>query len=155
MENLEHLRGSLEHYRQQRQQKLLELQRIESMIAQLEADLGEEASITEPISNTPGIPFTTAASPNTSGTFSTAGAVAIRPDEFYGLSQSEAAKTYLRKIGRAVPFEELVAALKKGGAKLGGKDPKRTLYVSLARNPKKEFVWPSDDHISLGEFYAK
>jgi hypothetical protein len=71
------------------------------------------------------------------------------------MSQSEAAKAYLRKIGHAVHFDELVAALKKGGATLGGKDPRKTLYVSLARNPKKEFVWPSDDHISLGEFYSK
>jgi hypothetical protein len=71
------------------------------------------------------------------------------------MTQGEAAKAYLRKIGRAIPFEELVSALRSGGATLGGADPKKTLYVSLARNPKKEFVWPQEGYIGLGEFYNR
>lgn len=142
----DHLRGTLEHYRQQRQQKLRELRTIEMMIRQLENDLGEPPSVDydadEP--ETPRV---------ISSATITVRSTPIKPDEFYGMTQSEAAKAYLKRIGHAIPFDELVSALKRGGAKLGGADPKKTLYVSLARNPRKEFVWPSEDHISLSEFY--
>jgi len=157
MDELDHLRRTLEHYRQQRQQKLDELKPIEQMIRQLEIDLGEPPSSAQPeLSDTIG---SSMATPLLSGSFATSGSYVKSPlisaDAFYGMSQSEAAKKYLRMVKRAVPFDELVSALRRGGATLGGKDPKKTLYVSLARNPKKEFVWPSDDHISLGEFYTK
>ena len=69
------------------------------------------------------------------------------------MSQGDAAKAYLRMRGCAIPMDELVTALQAGGAKVGGTDPKRTLYVSLKANPKKKFVWPSKDHIGLAEFY--
>lgn len=151
MDELEPLRKTLEHYRQQRQQKMAELQRIEAMIAQLESDLGEPTA-----SESAATGAVTAGSLAVGDTFTLfrKPAQQIRPDEFYGMSQSDAAKAYLEMVGRAVPFDELVAALRRGGATLGGKDPKKTLYVSLARNPKKEFVWPSPDHISLGKFYG-
>jgi hypothetical protein len=157
MDELEHLRRTLDHYRQQLDQKLEELKPIEQMIRQLEIDLGEPPSSAQhELSDTIG---SSMATPSPSGSFATSGSYIKSPlisaDAFYGMSQSEAAKKYLRLVKRAVPFEELVSALRKGGATLGGKDPKKTLYVSLARNPKKEFVWPSDDHISLGEFYTK
>jgi hypothetical protein len=143
MDENDHLRKTLEHYRQQRQHKLDEVQLIENMIRQLERDLGEQPTV----EGTAGTPDAGASWPGLHPMNF------IKPDEFYGLSQSDAAKAYLRKVGHAVPFEELVTALRKGGAKLGGVDPKKTLYVSLARNPRKEFVWPSTDHISLSEFY--
>jgi hypothetical protein len=113
------------------------------MIRQLERDLGEASTVENP-----------SVAPDMGTSKSGLHPMNfIKPDEFFGLSQSDAAKAYLRKVGHAVPFEELVIALRKGGAKLGGADPKKTLYVSLARNPRKEFVWPSTDHISLSEFY--
>jgi hypothetical protein len=148
----EPLRRTLEYYRQQRQQKLDELRPIETMIRQLERDLGEAPSLADV-----GNEVTTAAAISGSSAIGLiiSPMFSLRPDEFYGMSQSEAAKAYLRKVGRAIPFDELVQALRKGGAKLGGADPKKTLYVSLARNPRKEFVWPSTDHISLSEFYDR
>jgi hypothetical protein len=154
MDDLEPLRKTLEHYRQQEQQKLSELQRIRAMIAQLETDLGEQPSSAEAASNA-------VASPSSSiwgevlAPFRKIASNQIRPDEFFGMNQSDAAKAYLRKVGGAVTFDELVEALRKGGATLGGKDPKKTLYVSLARNPRKEFVWPSTGYVSLAEFYGK
>ncbi len=157
MDDLEPLRKTLEHYRQQRQQRLAEfqreMQRTDSMIAQLEADLGEQPSTSEAASIAASSPLF---SPNeTPALFRGPSGPSIEPDEFFGLKQTDAAKAYLRKIGKAVLFDELVEALRRGGAKLGGKDPKKTLYVSLARNPRKEFVWPSSDHISLAEFYGR
>ncbi len=76
----------------------------------------------------------------------------IEPDEFFGLKQTDAARAYLRKIGKAVPFDELVEALGQGGANLEGERRKKTLYVSLARNPGKVFVWPRKGLVSLAEF---
>jgi len=147
METNDHLRKTLDHYRQQRQQKLDELRPLELMIRQLEHDLGE-ASSNNGISEIKSLP---------DGVLDTASfnrqQPAIRPDEFFTMTQSDAAKNYLKKVGHAISFDELVGALRKGGAQLGGADPKRTLYVSLARNPNKEFVWPSPDHIGLSEFY--
>src|ERR1700692_5027577 len=66
--------------------------------------------------------------------------VSIKPDEFFRMNQTDAARAYLKKVGHSIPFDDLVAALRKGGAKLGGADPKKTLYVSLARNPGKDLL---------------
>ena len=77
----------------------------------------------------------------------------IRPDEFVGQKQTDAAKSYLGKIGHAVSLDQIVEALRKGGANLGGADPKRTLYVSLARNPTKEFHFLEGGYIGLSKFY--
>ena len=150
----DHLRQTLDHYKQLRQQKLDQLREelapIELMIRQLERDLGVASNGESAASSAPTIeplPFPDSA-------FSSKTPI-IRPDEFYRMTQTEAAKTYLRKVGQAVSFEDLVVALRKGGAQLGGVDPKRTLYVSLARNPMKEFVWPSEGFIGLSEFYGR
>lgn len=150
MDSNDHLRKTLEHYRQQRQQKLEEMRPLEMMIRQLEHDLGESslaAASSSSSSSSDSFMFSEVMAADQQS------AIVIRPDEFFTMSQSDAAKAYLRKVGHAVAFDDLVAALRKGGAQLGGADPRKTLYVSLARNPKKEFVWPSKDHIGLNEFY--
>jgi hypothetical protein len=152
MADLEALRRVLEHYEQQREQKTKEFEEavrpIDLMVWQLKRDLGEMPDEGGPIA-TPAISVLSSPS-STSGKSS----VSIKPDEFFRMNQTDAARAYLKKIGHSIPFDDLVAALRKGGAKLGGADPKKTLYVSLARNPKKEFVWPSKDDIGLDEFYA-
>jgi hypothetical protein len=154
MDDLEPLRKTLEHYRQQEQQKLSELQRIRAIIAQLEADLGEPPSSAEAPSNAPSSPMSTVIG-DAVALFRNNASIPVRPDEFYGMSQGDAAKAYLRNFTKAIPYAQLVTALQNGGAKLGGADPGKTLYVSLARNPRKEFVWPSKGYIGLAEFYAK
>lgn len=148
MAETEHLRKTLEHYRQQRQQKIDEIRAMELMIRQLERDLGEQPSADMAI-----------ADPDELNVVNLGRGIgkssAVRPDEFYGMSQNDAAKIYLRKVGHAIAVNELVSALQRGGAQLGGADPARTLYVSMSRNPKKEFVWPSKDHVGLKEFYER
>ncbi len=151
MAQMEALRSALEHYEQQREQKVKEFEEavrtIDLMIWQLKRDLGEL-----PESELPGGP--TISPPLSFGATSGKSSAAIKPDEFFRMNQTDAARAYLKKVGHSIPFDDLVAALRKGGAKLGGADPKKTLYVSLARNPRKEFVWPSKDFIGLDEFYA-
>jgi hypothetical protein len=149
MADADHLRKTLEYYRQQRQQKLDELRPIELMIRQLETDLGDAPTIEiPPIDERNALPLSSSRSGLHPLGF-------LLPDEFFGMSQSDAAKAYLKKVGHAITLDELVEALQKGGAQVGGADPKRTLYVSLARNPRKEFVWPSKDHVGLKEFYDR
>jgi hypothetical protein len=124
---------------------LEELAPLQLMIRQLERELGESTGTPDlpEVTGTaqPGINFSAGRSPD------------IRPDEFFGMSQSEAAKAYLNKVSKAVSLDELVTALNKGGAKVGGASPKKTLYVSLMRNPLREFVSPSENHIGLRSFY--
>ncbi len=152
MPNLEALRAALEHYLQQREEVVKDyesrLKSIDLMIWQLKRDLGEAPEGDQP--SVAGIPLISATNVTQGGT-----SVAVKPDEFFRMNQTDAARAYLKKVGRSIPFDELVTALRRGGAKLGGADPKKTLYVSLARNPNKEFVWPSKDFIGLDEFYPK
>jgi len=156
----EHLHQTLDYYRQLRQQKLDQLREelvpIELMIRQLERDLGEtptvETHVISAQNSSDALSYVTGLA---SGSVLATKTPNIRPDEFFTMTQSEATKVYLRKVGHAVSLDELVAALRKGGAQLGGADPKKTLYVSLARNPMKEFAWPSEGYIGLTEFYGR
>src|ERR1700691_2891580 len=151
MAQLEALRSALEHYQQQREQKVEEFEEavrtIDLMIWQLKRDLGEVAD-----GEMPAAPVISSLSNPNGNTRNPS--LSIKPDEFFRMNQTDAARAYLKKVGHSIPFDDLVSALRKGGAKLGGADPKKTLYVSLARNPRKEFVWPSKDFIGLDEFYA-
>jgi hypothetical protein len=147
MDSLDHLRQTLDYYRQQRQKKFEDYRAADLLVRQLEKELGEAPSPdAEPV-----ITINGAMELPVNG--STPRSSEVRPDEFFGMSQGDAAKAYLRKIKRAISFDQLVEALRNGGAQLGGADPKRTLYVSLARNPLREFVYPKDGFIGLREFY--
>lgn len=146
MANNDYLRQTLEHYRQQRQTQLEEIHKTEALIAHFEKELGESATV-EP---SQGIEFVKSAGdlrapePRVGD---------IRPDEFYGMTQTQAARAYLQRVKRAVSIEQIVEALRNGGAQLGGADPKKTLYVSLARNPERLFVIPKEGYFGLREFY--
>ena len=144
----ESLKQALEHFLQQRQKKMDEIRKLDSTIAKIREELGG-LSEGEEDPFIPGLaipPETESQEPFKSKPQD------IRPDEFFGMSQSEAAKAYLKRIGHAVPMEELVEALTSRGCKVGGVDPKRTLYISLVRNVR-EFVPPQPGFIGLREFY--
>ncbi|HET6144686.1 MAG TPA: hypothetical protein VFE02_14340, partial [Candidatus Acidoferrales bacterium] len=102
MDAVDHLRQTLEYYRQQRQKKFEEYRASDSLVRQLEKELGEApTSEAEPMLATNGSPEIPITIPRT---------LEVRPDEFFSMSQSEAAKTYLRKIKRAISFDQLVEA---------------------------------------------
>jgi len=154
----DHIRKTLEYYRKLREKRVEEIRPVldeirgyELIIQKLAEDAREPVNI-EPLNLGAGAMPENPIPANTL-TPKAAGRVTLRPDEFFQMSQSEAAKAYLRMVGRAISMDELVSALQAGGAKVGGADPKRTLYVSLKANPKKEFVWPTKDHVGLAEFY--
>jgi hypothetical protein len=146
MDTKEHLLQTLEHFKQQRNVKLQEVRSLDVMIRGLEQELGDAAPISEAadsFSTSEALP-----SPSVNG-----GSALVRPDEFFSMTQTDAAKAYLRKVGRAISMDQLLDGMKRGGAHVGGADPKATLYVSLMRNPKREFVRVSEGFVGLREFY--
>jgi DNA-directed RNA polymerase delta subunit len=73
-------------------------------------------------------------------------------DEFFRLSQPEAARRYLKKIGHAMALDDILDALTKGGCAVGGSDPKKVLYISVVRDTRN-FVKLPNGMIGLREFY--
>ena len=78
--------------------------------------------------------------------------LAIRPDQFFRMSQTEASEAYLKMVGHAVNVDQILEAIRKGGVKVGGVDPKTTLYKALVRGTRK-FVLVSPYTFGLREFY--
>lgn len=64
------------------------------------------------------------------------GPVHVADSEFYGHSQTQAARAFLERAGRARPQKTavIVQALRKGGVTVGGKDPEGTIYKILRRD---------------------
>jgi len=79
----------------------------------------------------------------------------IKPDQFYGKSNTQAAEEYLRLIGHSVYLDEIYEALLKGGIQFSGKDPKKSLYVSVIRAHKKFVKVGEGRNVTWGlvEFY--
>ena len=50
------------------------------------------------------------------------------------MSWTQAARTFLQRIGRNERTPTIIAALKKGGVNVGGKNPISALYTALARH---------------------
>lgn len=147
MSSPDFLKQTLEYYRQQRQKRIDELRTLETSIRQLEQDLGEPTVIAN------GADLPAGLDPLAERSGFNDQKLEIRPDEFFQKSHSEAARMYLMKIGHAVSWDELVEALRKGGCKLRGADPKRTLYISLIRNAR-DFTLPQSGYIGLRSFYG-
>lgn len=138
----------LEKYRQDRKHLLGEVRTLDAMIRRLEADLGEPPDTSDDKS------IAELSLPAEEGPFQQPPLREWKfaADEFFGMTQGEAAQKYLEKIGRAVSLEQLIDALTKGGCQVGGADPKRTLYISLIRNTR-DFVKVPSGHIGLRKFY--
>jgi hypothetical protein len=83
---------------------------------------------------------------------SNGGWATIRPDEFFGATHAEAARRYLKRVGHAVSFAELVDVLRRGGCKLTSSEPEKVLWISLIKN-SKDFVPPQPGYVGLREFY--
>lgn len=80
----------------------------------------------------------------------------IRVDEFHRRKHTDAAEQYLRKMGHAMPFEEIYNALIEGGAEFTG-DGKKSLNVQLTRATRKFSKIGSGKDVSFGllEWYPK
>ena len=143
------LRQTLEFFLAERVKKVEDVRRLDLTIAQIKQSLGEPLDNPEQLEMPPA-PST--AVPTTQTSRNIGGRPMIRADEFFGLQYSDAARNYLRKSGHAVSLDELLDALRNGGCKVGGSDPKRVLYISLVRNTR-DFVPTGNGFIGLREFY--
>ncbi len=80
--------------------------------------------------------------------------ISVRPDEFFGMTYSVAAATYLEKVRHAVSMDELLDALNRGGCPVGGKEPRKTLYISLIRDVRTFVpILGSPGFLGLRKFY--
>lgn len=84
-----------------------------------------------------------------SSAFALESATMVQPGEFYGLSALKAAKAFLKKKGKAAHFDEIVSAIREGGAIVASKDK---LRVSLGRSTF-EIAKVGPEHYGLLEFY--
>jgi hypothetical protein len=151
----EPLRMALEHYLQQKRNKLEEVRQIDLIISRLKADLGE-ASTAESLSDavSDSLADTWRDKAEVTQSSSTGGGTNVRADEFFGMTYTTAATAYLERVGHAVPMDELLDALNKGGCPVGGKDPKKTLYISLIRAVKTFVPIPGKSgYLGLRKFY--
>jgi hypothetical protein len=73
----------------------------------------------------------------------------IRPDEFYGLSQTEATEKYLRMKGHAMAFEDIFNALALGGIRFSS-NGRVGLNIQLTRATKKFAKIGKGTNISFG-----
>lgn len=154
MATQEHLKESLEHFKQQRQVKLDELRMIEIMIRGLQQQVGEipeqqleGGSLEMP----PALAFLQVKQPPRQE--KPAGEnYKPRPDEFFSLSIADAAKAFLEKVGHAMSVDDILRVITSGGCKVGGADPKRTLSITLSM-AKREFVSTGSGNYGLRKFY--
>ncbi|MGO9434989.1 MAG: hypothetical protein ACLP00_11970 [Terracidiphilus sp.] len=135
----ESLRMALEHYRQRKMDKLKEVQELDLMISRLSRDLGDasqdvQGDKEEDSSNT-GISEAWQENEfGLSAILKNGAKASVRPDEFFGMTYSTAAEAYLDKVRHAVSMDELLDALNRGGCPVGGREPRKTLYISLIRD---------------------
>ncbi|MFQ5965227.1 MAG: hypothetical protein ACE5KZ_13210 [Candidatus Scalinduaceae bacterium] len=73
----------------------------------------------------------------------------VSPDEFYGLTPLEAAKKYLKKMGRALHIDEIRDGIERGGCQV---ESAIEFRISLARSTM-EIAKVGNDYFGLVEFY--
>ncbi|MEZ4450167.1 MAG: hypothetical protein R3B09_11875 [Nannocystaceae bacterium] len=78
----------------------------------------------------------------------------IEPGMFYSMSQTEAAAMYLARVKKARTLDDILEALRKGGATFTGKDPRATLYTQLVRATLKFVKLPTGE-FALLDWYEK
>lgn len=70
----------------------------------------------------------------------------ILPDTFFNKSHPDATAEYLEMVGHAVHIDEILSALKKGGAAFKGSDHRNSLYTQLIRGNRR-FVKIGEDAV--------
>jgi hypothetical protein len=150
----ESLKKVLELYLQQKRDKLEEVRQLDLIIARLSRDIGEPTAESQ-IAEAPSDSMADSWREKVEMVLLPAGGRStVRPDEFFGMTYTAAASAYLERVGHAVSMDELLDALNKGGCPVGGKEPKKTLYISLIRAVKTFVPIPGKTgFLGLRKFY--
>lgn len=78
----------------------------------------------------------------------------IHPDQFFGKPLATAVRTYLEMRGRAVPFQEIMDALTRGGFDFGNdKFAEKNLRISLSKNTTTFVQIKGSDSFGLVDWY--
>jgi hypothetical protein len=152
MSNSDSIREAIERLAQQEKKLVGELNELRVTIRTLKRTAGMEVGAGEEVQSADSqgaVIQGAAASPLPA---SNGGRATIRPDEFFGATHAEAARRYLKRVGHAVSFTELVDVLRRGGCKLTSSEPEKVLWISLVKN-SKDFVPPQPGYVGLREFY--
>lgn len=114
--------------------------------------LQEMLGLSSEPSQTEGAPSTTKQTEAPAGDFVDPLA-AVYPGMFFGRSQPQAVRMLLEKMRpRPIPMRTLLAALEKGGLKVGGKKPSVNLWGVLNRN-SDQFILVPKAGWALTEWY--
>ncbi|HRI06588.1 MAG TPA: winged helix-turn-helix domain-containing protein [Nannocystaceae bacterium] len=81
-------------------------------------------------------------------------AVMLRPDQFFGMSQTEAAAALLELRKKPFTVEEIVDGIVAGGCQVGGASPRNTVYTQLVRATHRFVKLPSG-HFGLLDWYPE
>lgn len=148
---MDSMRDTLDQLRAQERKLTDELNGLRFTIKNLERIAGIESADAAPVEALAEI-VPSNARPEMTASNGSVGKTIIRPDEFFGLTHAEAARRYLKRVGHAVSFGEMVDVLRRGGCKLTSADPEHVLWISLVKN-SKDFVPPQAGYVGLREFY--
>ena len=151
MDDKEVLRNARNLYIQQFRSKAEEMRPLIQRILSLDQDIGEATDLSAILTESAALSTETE-----TASLATSGGGArpkLRPDEFMGKTYFEAAKSYLERVGHAVSMDELLEVLKNGGCPVGGKTPRKTLYISLVRSREFVPIPGQSGFVGLRKFY--
>lgn len=146
-----HVVQTLEEFKQQLAAKLGEVRRILNLINTLEESYGQTKTTLSELGENSQIEAqgTALPPPLAPGRHTRE----VRLDEFLGDQPLIAAKKYLKRVGHAVPFDEIASAIQRGGAAIRGSDWRENLQTSLIRSTF-DIVKIQEGVFGLTEFYT-
>ena len=145
----EHLERTLAELQSQREKKVAEFR---SELSRIDTAIDAIRKLLQP--NGQPITVTAQASDNfpVQDTASAVATPAVQAGDFFGKPQADAAREYLKRLGRAAHVDDIFNALQRGGVQFRGKEPKKNLYISLSMR-KAIFVSVAPYTFGLWEFY--
>lgn len=152
MSNSDSIREAIERLTQQEKKLVGELSELRVTIRTLKRTAGMEVGAGEELPSVDSVGAVIQDAAASPAPANNGGRATIRPDEFFGATHAEAARRYLKRVGHAVSFAELVDVLRRGGCKLTSSEPEKVLWISLVKN-SKDFVPPQPGYVGLKEFY--
>jgi len=142
----QHLEKTLSDLLSQREQRVAEIARLDAAIEAIQKLVGSNSA------NTASISVSVSDALKQQDSVRAVLGVIVKPGDFFGKSQAEAAQEYLHRRGTAADLNEILGALQKGGAILKGKEPRKNLYISLVKR-KDIFALVAPYTFGLWEFY--